>query len=794
MTDIPSPPEGFFMFQRHDLKGLWLGCFLGWLFLAPAYLSAGEEAAEAEKPAPPEDITVTVKKVPWLFIGCPAGTFQMGSPAEEPLRGDDEPLHEVTISEPFWILQTEVTQGQWKSVMKKLPHPYYYSTYPVHPSWNDAREFIDVLNQGDYAPEGLVFDLPTEAEWEYACRAGTLGPWGGAESIAPVAWYQVNSGKALHAVATKAPNAWKLYNTLGNVAEWCSDWYGPLSSDPATDPTGPAEGTMRVLRGGSFLSTAGRCRCAARWKASPDNNRTDIGLRLVLRRGTKPAPPAARPKPISVTIDGIVYKFLGCPAGSFTMGTPLGSYPRSVDEAEHEVTFTSEFWLQETEVTRRLWDAVMKQHHNTEDGGEYLPIDRISWEEALLFIDTLNSEGVAPPGYRFDFPTEAQWEYACRAGSRLTETARKKIARQCWYQDNSGGTPRQVKRRRPNAWGFYDMLGNVSEWCRDRLDTYPAGSVVDPKGPSSGPVRVHRGGCARDTLSDCRAERRAGLEAVKASPWVGLRLALVKDTAPPTQPAEATESAEGTESSAAAELPQPKTVTIVGVPYLFIGCPAGEFQMGSPEDEAGHTADQIQKTVAIDQEFWMLEIEVPQDLWYNIMLTLPSAHQQVASSSSTLTVEPPLPVESVSWENCRQFIEELNSSAYVPTGFYFDLPTEAQWEYACRAGNSASVPDEELDLIGWYRDNSEGATHPSKEKKPNKWGFYDMLGNVSEWCLDSAEAGGSAKVYRGGSWGDFSRDCRPAARKYLAPTARSVNIGLRLVLNHETPAETEEAK
>ena len=332
------------------------------------------------------------------------------------------------------------------------------------------------------------------------------------------------------------------------------------------------------------------------------------------------------------------------------------------------------------------------------------------------------------------------------------------------------------------------MLGNVSEWCRDRLDTYPAGSVVDPKGPSSGPVRVHRGGCARDTLADCRAERRAGLEAVKASPWVGLRLALVKDTAPPTQPAE------GTESSAAAELPQPKTVTIVGVPYLFIGCPAGEFQMGSPEDEAGHTADQIQKTVAIDQEFWMLEIEVPQDLWYNIMLTLPSAHQQVASSSSTLTVEPPLPVESVSWENCRQFIEELNSSAYVPTGFYFDLPTEAQWEYACRAGNSASVQDEELDLIGWYRDNSKGATHPSKEKKPNKWGFYDMLGNVSEWCLDSAEAGGSAKVYRGGSWGDFSRDCRPAARKYLAPTARSVNIGLRLVLNHETPAETEEAK
>ncbi|MBQ1454955.1 MAG: SUMF1/EgtB/PvdO family nonheme iron enzyme, partial [Thermoguttaceae bacterium] len=141
-----------------------------------------------------------------------------------------------------------------------------------------------------------------------------------------------------------------------------------------------------------------------------------------------------------------------------------------------------------------------------------------------------------------------------------------------------------------------------------------------------------------------------------------------------------------------------------------------------------------------------------------------------------------------------RFIDELNASPYVPTGFYFSLPTEAQWEYACRAGTAAPVPEEELDLLCWYRDNSEGTTHPVKGKKPNKWGFCDMLGNVSEWCLDSFDAGGSAKVHRGGSWVDHGKDCRPAARGRLAPTGRSIGIGLRLVLNHEIPAQTEETK
>ncbi|MBR2584460.1 MAG: SUMF1/EgtB/PvdO family nonheme iron enzyme [Thermoguttaceae bacterium] len=157
MIDIPSPPEGFFMFQRHDLKGLWLGCFLGWFFLAPVYLSAGEEATEAEKPAPPEDITVTVKKVPWLFIGCPAGTFQMGSPAEEPLRGDDEPLHEVTISEPFWILQTEVTQGQWKSVMKKTPPPLLLLDLSGSPQLERRPGIYRRSQSGGLRPRGAGF-------------------------------------------------------------------------------------------------------------------------------------------------------------------------------------------------------------------------------------------------------------------------------------------------------------------------------------------------------------------------------------------------------------------------------------------------------------------------------------------------------------------------------------------------------------------------------------------------------------------------------------------------------------
>ena len=734
----------------------------------------------------------------------------MGSPEDEAGRSSDEPLHEVTISEPFWILNTEVTQGLWRGVMKKLPHTYSSASYPVKPSWNEAREFIDVLNRGDFAPEGLVFDLPTEAQWEYACRAGTTGPLAGGEKIAEVAWYRDNSGKVIRSVTTKKPNNWKLYNTLGNVAEWCADWYGPLSSESVTDPTGPPRGSTRVLRGGSFMAGADRCRCAARWYASPENKGLDIGFRLILRRGDKPAQPAERPEPIPITIDGIVYNFLGCPAGSFPMGSPLDYQEHQADEVPHEVTLSEEFWLQETEVTCQLWDAVTKEHHNENPGWESLPIEEISWEEALLFVDKLNTEKTAPAGFRFALPTEAQWEYACRCASRQPLDKRKKIAEQCWYNDNSGGVTHPIKQKSPNDWGFYDMQGNVSEWCYDRYQPYSDGAAVDPAGPSIGTLRVRRGGTVRDTMTDCRAERRAGTLPVKKLRGVGLRLALVKDTHD-TNDTDSSQKDSDSDQKAAVEPPEPKTISIAGSPFRFLGCPAGSFLMGSPDDEPGHTAGEARKEVTIEQEFWMLECEVTQDLWYLVMTTKPSFYQMIESTvipNRYYPNRPSYPVEYVSWNNCQEFIDELNAGPYVPAGYYFALPTEAQWEYACRAGENRPFA-EEPDLLGWYRDNSQGKPHPVMEKKPNAWGFYDMQGNVSEWCLDSFGASDdqtedrtkqsesakalSAKVFRGGSWSDNMLDCRSAARGHLEPTGRSDTIGFRLVLNR-VPTEPKEEK
>lgn len=210
------------------------------------------------------------------FVRIPAGKFTMGSPASEDGRSSDETQHEVTLTRPFELMVTPVTQALWQAVMGNNPSHFKGPDLPVETvSWEDVQGFIRKLNQ----MLGIKsLRLPTEAEWEYACRAGTTGARYG--DLDKVAWYSGNSSSNTHPVGKKAPNAWGLHDMLGNVWEWCQDWYGTYPSGPVKDPTGPASGSARVRRGGGWRLGAGFVRAAYRNGSDPGYRDNFLGFRL----------------------------------------------------------------------------------------------------------------------------------------------------------------------------------------------------------------------------------------------------------------------------------------------------------------------------------------------------------------------------------------------------------------------------------------------------------------------------------------------------------------------------------
>ena len=207
----------------------------------------------------------------------PRGTFTMGCiPGDAECQADESPVHQVTLANAFYIGKTEVTQAQWTATMGSNPSFFQgQSDSPSRPveqvSWNTIQNFNSAT--------GLR--LPTEAEWEFACRAGTTTARYGVMN--DIAWYLSNSRGTTHAVATKLPNALGLYDTIGNVWEWCQDWYGPYSSASVSNPTGPATGSVRLERGGCWRGTLDHIRASRRDYDPPNSDSigNNVGFRAV---------------------------------------------------------------------------------------------------------------------------------------------------------------------------------------------------------------------------------------------------------------------------------------------------------------------------------------------------------------------------------------------------------------------------------------------------------------------------------------------------------------------------------
>lgn len=194
---------------------------------------------QGKQQAPPREFT---NSVGMKFVRIDSGSFNMS-------WGYMGPIHKVTLSKGFYLQTTETTQAHWEAVMGNNPSRLTGPDRPVdNVSWTDAQEFLRRLNVKE---NGAKYRLPTEAEWEYACRAGQQEPES-PQNLDQVAWWAGNSGGETHPVGRKRPNAWRLYDMRGNVSEWVQDWYADYSAGPQVDPQGPASGKLRGHRGGSW--------------------------------------------------------------------------------------------------------------------------------------------------------------------------------------------------------------------------------------------------------------------------------------------------------------------------------------------------------------------------------------------------------------------------------------------------------------------------------------------------------------------------------------------------------------
>ena len=545
---------------------------------------------------------------------------------------------------------------------------------------------------------------------------------------------------------------------------------------------------------------------------------------------------------------GVSMDFVWCPAttsdewkkisggeDTFVMGSPVGEKRRNADEFLHHVRLTRGFWMSETPVMQIQWENIMGVNSNKSPRakGAEKPVTNVAFEDALDFIRKVRDFGC--PVW---LPTEAQWEYACRAGKKgrfgtgevgFSVPPEKRPGVFCleselfffavpvfgWLSGLyralcSAGRTEPIKQGPANAWGLYDMHGNCGEWCVDWYGPYSAAEVIDPSGPQTGKWHVVRG--MRKTRFEwrCRSATRWWLPeklffCKYRHPLVGLRLVINPTVFVHTPASEKNgEAGKGHEimgrrrdENVEFKAGTAQTITLPGGAKMeMIYCPPGEFSMGSPATEKERDNDETQHRVRQTRGFWLGKYPVTQLQWKSVMGDNP-AHFKGEN----------FPVEKVSWDDCQTFINNVNAAL----GCDARLPTEAEWEYACRAGTTTAYSWG--NALNGDKANCDGccpygvkAKGPYLQKTsavgryaPNPWGFHDMHGNVWEWCDDwygdypasgvmdpTGPASGFYRVLRGGSWNYIARHSRSASRFGYKPCIRDDNVGFRLCCSAES--------
>ena len=648
------------------------------------------------------------------------GTFIMGSPEDESCRGDDETQHSVKLSQGFWLGKYEITQSQYEAVMGMNPSEFQGSNLPVeNVNWYDTTNFCAKLTEQMKAagrlPAGYEFSLPTEAQWEYACRAGTTTSLNSGKNLSDdeecpemdeVAWYSYNSNETTHLVGQKQPNAWGLYDMHGNVIEWCSDWYGdyPVSeANSIVDPIGPEAGSYRVNRGGYWDERAGEGRSASRYANSPDLRSSYRGFRVALVK---------KVLPLTITInDAKIYD--GTPlVSSYTVATVSGLMPGDKLTAGVATTASSDIGTYLYPV-----DSKITTPFDTAKGIEnytvtYVITQKIISAPLTITINDTKTYDGNPLVSSYTIATATGLKQGDKLAAGAATTAGSDIGTYLYPVSSKITTPFDTAKGIKNYMVTYVITQKITSASETKDMTIP--------------------------LSD-----RVNLDMIWIEP--------------------------------------------------------GTFTMGSPKDELGRDNDEVQHQVTLTKGYWLGKYEVTQAQYEAVMGTNPSWYKGAD-----------LPLELVSWYDAMEFCAKLTAAAKaagrLPEGYEYTLPTEAQWEYACRAGtitalnSGKNLSDKEqcpeMDEVGWYWYNSNDKTHSVGQKLPNAWGLYDMHGNVQEWCLDwygayptsavtdpTGPNTGKKRVIRGNSWYGRAYGCRSAYRYSDNPSSDSYSdIGFRVAL------------
>ena len=574
---IKKRPRKLFYRQGMPFQGVHGRIFPGFVALLGSGLlwaappSISKEATTAAVKLPPvstefRDVLEDGGIAP-VLTSLPGGTFAMGSPNSEEGRFNNEgPVHDVTL-DAFMIGRYEVTNAEYVAFLNAVKkrgtwqEPWFrakeedpaspisgkvgafvvdagFENHPVvNVSWYGAQAYVEWLSK----ETGAKYRLPTEAEWEYAARAETVTPfytgrcidtdqanYNGNDTAGDCPGAGVYRQKTVEAGAFPA-NPFGLHDMAGNVLEWVNDWYGAYSAVAQTNPAGPETGSLRVYRGGAWVSARRHVRTAFRGGTEPRARLNFLGFRLARTLSSASFTPT----------NPIMPQMQSLPGGTFKMGDAQGD-GESDEKPVHEVTL-SPFEIGKYEVTvgefKRFAEAENYRGRKPDFEGDCKgfmqpgfeqednhPVVCITWDDTQAYIAWLNRK----TGKDYRLPSEAEWEFSARGGMQTAY----------WWGDDIGynnancngcgdsfGKTAPVGSFQPNPFGLYDTAGNVWEWVADLYEDYSEEAQKDPTGPKEGFARLGRGGAWASSPRLVRSASRVGWFPGNRYIYFGFRLA-----------------------------------------------------------------------------------------------------------------------------------------------------------------------------------------------------------------------------------------------------------------------------